>query len=144
MSTSGGTGSGSVTPANILSGFTTFAASGGPATVLTIPAGRIWVGTITLQCAVSEAAAGAVGGVATLTLAQAGNVGLPALGTIARCDAVSGANAAGGTTGSESTSTVQIPWTCQAGGGGPMVFNVTAVISGTAGQASCTVAGALQ
>lgn len=130
--------------ADVVAGFQTFAASGGPTTVITVPQGRTWVGTVTVQAASAEAAAGTVGATATGTVTTAGVGVTPAAGTYLRADAIAGANAAGGTTGSDASGFASLPMTVVAPGANNVTIQATAAITGTQGQVSVSAAGALQ
>lgn len=130
--------------ADIVAGFQTFAASGGPTTVVTVPVNRTWVGTVTIQCASAEVAAGVTAAVATGTVTTAGASVTPAAGTYLRADSIAAANVAGGTAGTDSAAVASIPLTVSAGSGGAATIQATAAISGTLGQVSVSAAGVLQ
>lgn len=102
MSTSGGRGDSAANPttANILDGFANVQAAG-TTTLITVPAGRTWVGYVGLAVAITEtAAATTVASISgSITTANGTGVATPAAGTYARVDAECGASAAGGTVG---------------------------------------------
>lgn len=130
--------------ADIVDGLQTFAATGGPTTVVTVPAGRTWVGTIAISCACSNAGANAVAAVATGVVSVAGAGASPAAGNYLRCDAQAGANVAAGTVGDSGDNFLSSPFTVQAAVGTPATIQATATIAGTAGQVSVSAIGALQ
>jgi hypothetical protein len=129
---------------DVLSGFQTFAATTAATTLVTVPAGRTWVGWITLQCAAQEAAAGAVAALATGVISVAGAGVTPAAGNYLRCDALVGANVAAGLTGSDASGSNGSPFTVVAPVGNSVTIQVTATIAGTAGQVNASALGVLQ
>lgn len=102
MSASGGQSPGTTTPttANVADGFVNVVAAG-TTTLVTVPAGRTWVGYVGCSCAITNAGAattlGAIG--AAITTANGTGTATPAAGSYARCDAEVGAQVAGGTVG---------------------------------------------
>lgn len=133
--------------ANILDGF-----ASSPSTtsgiLITIPAGRTWVGTLTITCAVSVTAAVATTGSATGTITTANGSGtvIPAAGTYARCDAIAAANVAGGLTGTDASEDVgPIPFVVQAPAAGTVTISYTITVAGaSSAQVTCMCAGLLQ
>ena len=87
--------------ADILSGQVTHTATTAAATVITIPAGRTWIGQIIVSCAVSNAAALATAGEARGTVSTAGTGVFPAAGTLFEVECLAGANAVAGLTGTQ-------------------------------------------
>jgi hypothetical protein len=144
VSASGGTAQSPVAPADVLAGYQGFAATTAATTVITVPAGRTWVGTVTIQCAAAEVAAGLVAATATGIVSTAGVGVTPAAGTVLRCDALVAANAAGGTISADSASSVSQPLIVVAPAGNPVQVQAAATIAGTAGQVNVTASGVLQ
>ena len=130
--------------ADIVTGYQGFSATTANTTVVTIPAGRTWVGTVSVECACQEAAAGTVTAQATGIITTAGTGVTPAAGTYGRCDALAGANAATGTVGTDATATLQFPLTVVAPGGNAVQIQASATIAGTGGQVNVTASGTLQ
>lgn len=130
--------------ADILDGLQTFAATTAATTVITVPAGRTWVGTIAISCACSNAGANAVAAVATGVVSTAGAGVIPAAGSYLRCDAQAGANVAAGTVGDSGDNFLSSPFQVVAPVGNAVQVQATATIAGTAGQVSVSAIGALQ
>lgn len=129
---------------NILDGFSSVAATQAATTFLTIPAGREWQGVVSLNCAVGVAAATAAAGQATGIVSTAGAGVIPAAGSILRCDALAGANAAGGTVGSNDSTYVSTPLTVVAPAANAVQLQLATTVAGTAGVVNVTAVGALQ
>lgn len=125
------TASGAPTAANVLVGFLSFAATTGATTLLTVPAGRTWVGTIAATCAVGIAAASSTAGQARAAFATAGTGVTPAAGTVAACEAKAGANAATGTVGSNGSARLALPLTVVAPAGNSVTVTVATTQAGT-------------
>lgn len=134
-----------INPANILAGFQTFGASGGPTTIITVPAGRTWVGTISASASTDEVAAGAIAGQALMVVTTAGAGVVPAAGTILACQALAGANAATGLSGTQGANTTgPIPFTIVAPAGNAVTVQATFTGTGTVSRGDVTCAGYLQ
>lgn len=138
MAESGGTAPNTTTPtaANIADGFATATVTGAT-TLVTVPAGRTWVGYVGASAATAVTAAGTVEGQATAAITTANGTGTPtpAAGTYCRTDAVAGANAAGGTAGSSSASAVDGQrLVVVASAGGTALIQLSATIAGGTGQ----------
>ena len=129
--------------ANILVGFQTFAATTGATTVITIPAGRTWQGTIAISCTCQTVAATATAGQARAVISVAGTGVTPAAGNVAACEAKNGANAATGTVGTQAANSVTFPLVVIAPGGNSVTVQVTTTIAGTAGVVDVSATGAL-
>jgi hypothetical protein len=143
MSNPGGRTS-TISAADILAGFQTFAATTAATTVITVPAGRTWVGTVSISVACSNAGANAVAAVATGLVTTAGAGATPAAGSYLRCDAQAGANVAAGTVGDSGDNFLSSPFILVAPTGNAVTLQATATIAGTAGQVSVTAVGTLQ
>lgn len=108
MSASGGTAAATApTSANILAGFATLTANG-TTTLITVPAGRTWVGQVGVSCAVNQAGAGTATGLADASIGTANGTGtvVPAAGSYVQVRAEAGANVAGGTVGTQDSTAV--------------------------------------
>lgn len=117
--------------ANILAGRQTFSATTAATTLITIPAGRTWIGTIgaSVDCAIAAASATAGQAAATFTTAGAGVT--PAAGTYFVVEARAGANAATGTVGSQDSNFGSMPFTVVAPGGNSVTIQVASTNAGT-------------
>lgn len=102
------------------------------------------MGTVTVQCAAQSPAASAVTGTATGIVATAGTGVVPAAGVYYRADALAGANAAGGTVGSDATATVTGPLTVVAPAGNSVQITAQANIVNAPGQVTVSAVGQLQ
>lgn len=130
--------------ANVLDGYATSNSTAGPTTLLTVPAGRTWVGTLTLQAAISNAAANAVNGNASVGMSIAGVGSTPPNGNVAGVVALCGANAATGTVGSQDSTSVSVPLTIIAPAGNSVLLQWTSSFAGTSGLIIMMATGALQ
>lgn len=137
------TGQGGPAAADVLVGFQTFAATTGATTVIQVPAGRTWQGTVAVNCAAAEAGAGAVQAQATCVLTTAGAGVTPAAGTIARVSAYAGANVAGGTVGSDASTSQAIPLTIVAPAANAVQLQAATTQAGTVSEVNVTAAGNL-
>lgn len=135
---------GQITPipmgAQVLDGEASVAATQVATTFLTVPAGRVWSGEIALQCAAQEAAAGVVAAQATGIISVA-NATAPT-GTVLRCDALVGANAATGLTGSDGSASNASPLIVVAGNQ-PALVQLATTVAGTAGEVNASAVGIL-
>lgn len=141
--TSGGQ-AGNANAANVLSGFQTFAATTAATTVITIPAGRTWRGTVSISVACQNAGANAATAQATGLVTTAGAGVIPAAGSYFRCDALAGANVAAGTVGDSGDNFLSSPFTVVAPAANPVTIQATATVTGSGGQVSVTATGALE
>lgn len=133
------------TSTNVLDGFANVQTSG-TTTLITIPAGRTWVGTIGGAAATSNAGATAAAATASASITTAGAGVTPAAGSYLRVDAVVGANVAGGTVGDQdSTGVAGQPFQVTAPAGNSVTVQLVAAVSGGANpQVSGWAIGALQ
>ena len=129
--------------ANVLTGFQTFTATALATTIITVPAGRTWLGMLSAQSAVSVAAATAVAGSARAVISVAGAGSTPAAGALMAIEAMAAANAAGGTTGTQGSRNASNNFTIVAPAGNAVLVQVVPTISGTAGRVDAWAAGAL-
>jgi hypothetical protein len=130
--------------ADILSGFQTFAATTAATTVITVPAGRTWVGTVSVSVACQNAGANAATAQATGVVSVAGAGVTPAAGNYFRCDALAGANVAAGTVGDSGDNFLSSPFAVVAPVGNSVTVQAAATITGSGGQVSASAIGALQ
>lgn len=130
--------------ANVLAGFQSFSVSTAATTVITVPAGRTWVGTLAITCACLEAAAGTAAPQATGIVTTAGVGVTPAAGTYLRCDALGGSNLAGGTAGTGGNNAVATPFVVVAPGGNSVTVQAASTCVGTGTVVSVTAIGLLQ
>jgi len=129
--------------ANILVGFQSFTSTTGATTVITVPAGRTWQGTVAVSCACQTVAATATAGQARAVISVAGAGATPAAGTVGACEAKNGANAATGTVGTQAANSVTFPLVVIAPGGNAVTVQVATTIAGTAGVVDVSASGAL-
>lgn len=137
------TSAGGPAAADVLDGFQTFAATGGPTTVITVPQGRTWSGTVTISCATQNAGANAVTGQATGVVSTAGAGVTPVAGNYLRCDALAGANVAAGTVGDSGDNFLSSPFVVVAPVANAVTVQATATIAGSGGQVSVSAIGNL-
>jgi hypothetical protein len=132
------------TAANILDGYLTFAATTAATTLITIPAGRIWVGTIGASCSCAETAAAVNTAVARAVFTTAGAGVTPAAGTYFVVDARAGQNAATGTAGTSSANYGSIPFVVIAPAGNAVTIQVASSNQGSTSVVDASAIGALQ
>lgn len=124
-----------VAAANVLVGRATADA----ATIITVPAGRVWRGTVALSAAMGTAAAVA-GVTATPTVSVAGTGVTPAAGVVLGLALRTGGGAATGTVGTNSQGSVSLPLTVIAPSGNEVTVTLQ---TGGATVASATASGEL-
>lgn len=129
--------------ANILNGFQSFTVTTAATTLLTVPAGRTWVGEVGATCSVGVAAASVTAGQARVVFATAGAGVTPAAGTVGGCEALAGANAATGTVGSNGSARTRMPLTVIAPAGNAVTVTVATTQAGTASRVDAWASGAL-
>ena len=149
MATSGEKPSVTTTPAipaaaNVLDGFNTTNATQAATTLITVPAGRTWVGTVTINCTAFANAASAVGATGTGIISTAGAGVTPVAGNYLRCDASVGGNAAGGTVGDGDANNTTSPMVVAAPAGNSVTIQIASTVAGAAGQVSASAIGLLQ
>lgn len=137
------TTSGAATAANVLNGFQTFTATTGATTLLTVPAGRTWVGKVGAGCSTTVAAAGLTAGQARAVIATAGAGVTPAAGTVFAVEANAAVNAATGTVGSSAQASQVMPLTVVAPGGNSVTLTVVTTQGGTSSRVDAWASGAL-
>lgn len=130
--------------ADVLVGYLSHTATTGAATLITVPAGRTWVGMIAIACAVDNAGANAVEGRARAVIATAGTGVVPAAGTLLAVEAKAGANVAAGTVGTQGSASVSVRVLVQAPAGNTVTLTLASTIAGTAGVCDVSAIGELQ
>lgn len=113
------------TASDIVAGSIEVASGAGPTTIITISAGRTWVGTVCATITNSKAAAATGNGQSKATVATAGTGVVPAAGTYFEVNAFSGANAATGTAGTQAANFGCIPMTVVAPAGNSVTLTGT-------------------
>lgn len=132
-----------VVAANVLNGNQNIAATQAATTIITVPAGRTWVGTVGASCSVEEDAAGTVAGRARCIFSISGANATPAAGNVFAVEARAGANAVGGTVGGEAQNFGWMPLTVIAPAGNSVAVQVATSQSGTNTQVDAFASGAL-
>lgn len=128
------------TAENLLGGALSHAATTASATLLTVPAGRTWSGTVSIAAAAATAAGSATEGQARAVVSTAGAGAAPS-GTVAAAEARSAPNAATGTVGNAGSTTVTVPVVVVAPAGNPVTLMLTSTI--TNGVVDVTAHGVL-
>jgi hypothetical protein len=129
--------------ANILVGHVAHTATTAAATIITIGAGKTWVGTITVTANVyNTAVTGTTAGQAQGLIATTGANTVPAPATVVSCEARVGANTAtiGGGVGDAVTVTVPMVVTTGASGA---TITLASTIAGTGGRVAAMCSGYL-
>jgi hypothetical protein len=139
-----GEGTDSIQPANILQGRLGATTNQVAVTLLTIPAGRIWVGQLTIGCAASDNAATTTIASSICTIAVAGAGSIPAAGTIFSLGALSGGNTATGLTASSASNAATISVVVAASTAGPVTITGTITVAGDNSRGDLTAYGLLQ
>ena len=129
---------------NILSGYQTFTSTTSATTVITIPAGRTWVGTIGAACACQEVAAGAVAPQARAVFTTVGTGAIPTAGSYFAVEAKGGANAATGLVGSQDSTAASTPFVAAAPVGNSITIAVASTNAGTVSVVDAWASGMLQ
>lgn len=128
---------------NVLAGRQTFAATTAATTLLTVPAGRTWCGTIGASVSCRNTAAATVAGQAKAEFTTVGTGVTPAAGTYLVVDAQAGGNAATGTVGSQAANFGSTPFTVVAPAGNSVTVAVASTNTGTAALVEAFAAGSL-
>lgn len=128
------------TAADIVTGYLQHTSTTGAATVLTVAAGRTWVGVVTVSVAASKAAAATGNGLVSALIATAGTNVSPAAATVLAVSARIGANAATGTTGTSGSNSLAMKMTITAPAGNSVTLSLASTLTSTtegAVDASC-------
>lgn len=129
--------------ADILNGYLNFTSTTGATTLLTVPAGRTWIGHIGASVACRLSAASTANGRATATFTTAGTGVTPAAGTVLVIDSMAGTNAATGTVGTQGSNFGRIPFAIVAPAGNSVTIAVAATATGTGPTVDAYASGAL-
>ena len=129
--------------ADILAGRQAFTATTAATTLITVPAGRTWVGEVGASCASSVAAANATAGQALAEISTAGTGVTPAAGVYFGVDALQGANSATGTVGGGAANFGSMPLVVIAPVGNGVTVQAACTIAGTGGRVAAYASGAL-
>lgn len=132
------------TAANLLVGYQTFTSTTSATTLITVPAGKTWVGTIAASCACQEVAAGTAAPQARAVFTTAGTNVTPAAGTYFAVEAKGGANAATGLVGSQDSTFGSLPFIVVAPAGNSVTIAVASTNAGTASVVDASASGVLQ
>lgn len=128
---------------NVLAGRQVFAASTATTTLITVPAGRVWQGTVGASVSCSVAAASAVAGQARALFSTAGAGVSPVAGVYFGVDAQAGANAASGTTGSQAANFGFMALTVVAPAQNAVTVQVASTNAGTSSLVDAFASGVL-
>lgn len=129
--------------ASILDGRQTFSATTGATTLITVTAGKTWIGTIGASVDCNEVAAATAACKANATFTTTGANMTPAAGTYFACQATSGANAATGVTGTQGANFCSVPFTAVCASG-TCTIAVATTQAGTASLVEAFAVGIMQ
>lgn len=129
------------TPSTVLAGYQSFTATTAATTLVTIPAGKTWTGTVAVSAACAETAAATVVPNALGVISVAGAGATPAAGNYFGVQATSGANATTGTVGSGGSNFGSLPMIVVAPAGNAVTIQVTVTVAGTAGRVDASAFG---
>lgn len=130
--------------ANILDGRQAFTATTGATTLITVPAGRVWVGVIGANCAAQVAAASATAGEATAIFTTTGVGVTPAAGTVFGVHCLVAANVAAGLVGTDGSEASSTPFVIIAPVGNTVTIAVASTNTGTSSVVDAWAIGLLQ
>lgn len=128
---------------DILMGRLTFTATTAATTLITVPAGRTWVGHVGASVACALTAAVTNAGRASAVISTAGTGVTPAAGDVFGVDALSGANAATGVVGNGSANSGSMPLTVAAPAGNSVTVQVACTCTGTTSRVDAYASGQL-
>lgn len=129
--------------ANVLTGRVATTATTAATTIVTVPAGRTWVGTVGASVSCAVTAATATEGRASAVISTAGTGVTPAAGVYLGVDAVAGANAATGTTGNGAANYGSAPLAVVAPAGNAVTIQVATTNTGTVARVDAFASGML-
>jgi hypothetical protein len=127
--------------ATVLAGYQSFTNTTAATTLVTIPAGKTWQGTVAVSAACAEAAAGTGQPQALGVISVAGAGATPAAGNYFAVQAMCGANAATGATGDGDSNFGSIPMIVVAPAGNSVTIQVTTTTAGTAARIDASAIG---
>lgn len=110
--------------ANIANAELTHTASVAAQSILQVPVGRVWCGTVTISCSIAVAASNVNEGIALGVVQFAGQ-------SILRCRAVAGASVASDVQGSQGHNTITVPNVFLAGAPGATALVAWTTITGS-------------
>lgn len=128
--------------ASILAGSQSYTATQAATTIITIPAGNVWVGQVSISASVGIAAASTTAGQALGVVTTTGAGTTPAAGQVMDCEARAGANAATGTVGSSGSNSCVLDMVVHCASGTCTLAGATTQ-AGTASRVSFSAAGRL-
>lgn len=112
-------------------------------TLLTVPAGKTWIGEVVISAALSKAAAAAGDGSARGVIATAGTGVVPTAGTQLAIEAKAGANVATGTSGTSGNNSVRVKMTVVAPAGNAVTLTLASTVANaTEGRVDASAIGA--
>lgn len=120
-----------VVPGNIRCGRFSSTATTAATTLITIPAGRTWVGTVGASVSCAVTAASIATGRASALISVSGANAVPAPGIYLGVDALAGPNNATGTVGSQGSNSLSSAFTVIAPAGNSVNIQVATTQSGT-------------
>lgn len=133
------------TAADITVGYLQHTSTTAAATLLTIAAGRTWVGRVTVSVAASKAAAATGNGLISAVIATAGTNVTPAAATVFAVSARIGANAASGLSGTQGNNWGSMPMTVVAPTGNSVTLTLASTLTNTTeGAVDAAAYGILQ
>ena len=129
---------------DVLDGYNSQTATQAATTLITVPAGRTWVGTIGASCVCDEAAAGTVEAKADVVFSTSGAGAVPAAGSYFAVRARAAANTAASVTGTSGDAFGFTPFVITAPAGNTVLLQTTITIAGSNGVVDAFAVGALQ
>src|SRR5690348_5179073 len=133
------------TATDILAGYVQHTSTTADATVITVPAGRTFVGRVAVSVAASKAAAATGNGLVSALIKTAGTNVVPAAGTYFAVSARIGANAATGVVGTQGSNFGSMPITVVAPAGNSVTVTLSSTLTSTTeGAVDCSIWGVLQ
>lgn len=127
--------------ADVNVGFLSHTSTTGATTLLTVPAGRTWVGIVAIAVAVAKDAAAATTGQVRAVIATAGTGVIPAAATILACEAKAGANVVAGLSGTQGSNSIAARVMVQAPAGNSVTLTLVSTVAGTAGVVDVSAIG---
>lgn len=128
--------------ASILAASQSYTATQAATTIITIPAGNVWVGEVSISASVGVVAASATAGQALGIVTTVGAGTTPAAAQVFDCQALAGANAATGVTGSNGNNSCRLAMIINCASGTCTIAGATTQ-AGTASRVSFSAAGRL-
>lgn len=133
---------GAIPAAGVLVGQLTHTTTTGAATLLTVPAGKTWEGTVAVSATGSKAAAATGNGEVAGVIATAGTGVVPTAGTVFAVRAYIGAGAVGGLAGAQGSQFGSVPLTVVAPAGNTVTLTLASTLGNvTDGSVDATASG---